>query len=44
MHCRYLLKHNQYDGLEAVLEAYGEYIKDWDDWKDSNNVNLQFDS
>ena len=20
--CRYLLKHNQYDGLDAVLEAY----------------------
>ena len=22
--CRYLLKHNQYDGLDAVLEAYGK--------------------
>ena len=23
--CRYLLKHNQYDGLDAVLEAYSKH-------------------
>lgn len=24
--CRYLLKHNQYDGLDAVLEAYSKNL------------------
>ena len=24
--CRYLLKHNQYDGLDAVLEAYSKNV------------------